>query len=42
MDLRYSDEYEAFRREVRAFLADHWPLEGAEAELPWEEKISRT
>lgn len=24
MDLRYGDEYEAFRREVRAFLDRHW------------------
>ena len=28
MDLSYSEEYEAFRREVQAFLKDHWPLRG--------------
>jgi alkylation response protein AidB-like acyl-CoA dehydrogenase len=33
VDLRYSDEYEAFRDEVRAFLETAWPLEGDEAEL---------
>ena len=32
MDLRYGDRYEAFRRELRAFLTG-WPLRGAEAEL---------
>ncbi|MEN8161444.1 MAG: acyl-CoA dehydrogenase family protein [Myxococcota bacterium] len=31
MDLRYGPEYEAFRGEVKAFLAAHWPLEGDEA-----------
>jgi alkylation response protein AidB-like acyl-CoA dehydrogenase len=36
MDLRYSAEHEAFRAEVRAFLADAWPLRGAEAALPAE------
>jgi alkylation response protein AidB-like acyl-CoA dehydrogenase len=34
VDLRYGPEYEAFRAEVRAFLAAHWPLRGAEADLP--------
>ena len=34
MDLSYSDEYEAFRVEVRAFLDARWPLKGNEAELP--------
>ncbi len=33
MDLRYSEEYEAYRQQVREFL-DGWPLSGAEAELP--------
>jgi len=33
MDLRFGEEYEAFRAEVRAFLREHWPLRGAEAEL---------
>ncbi len=31
MDLRYGPEYEAFRGEVKAFLAEHWPLTGEEA-----------
>jgi alkylation response protein AidB-like acyl-CoA dehydrogenase len=34
MDLRYSETYEAFRSEVRAFLKESWPLRGKEAELP--------
>jgi len=34
MDLRLGAKYEAFRAEVREFLAAHWPLRGAEAELP--------
>ncbi len=33
MDLAYGPAYDAFREEVRAFLAEHWPLTGAEAEL---------
>ena len=40
MDLSYSAEYEAFRAEVVAFLAASWPLQGAEAELPGEQKAS--
>ena len=40
MDLRYSAEYEAFRREVRAFLAESWPLRGAEADLPRAQQAS--
>src|SRR5258706_9578158 len=36
MDLGYSAEYEAFRAEVKAFLAGHWPLRGDEAKLPGE------
>jgi alkylation response protein AidB-like acyl-CoA dehydrogenase len=31
VDLRYGPEYEAFRVEVKAFLADQWPLRGEEA-----------
>ena len=31
MDLRYGPEYEAFRAEVRGFLAEQWPLKGEEA-----------
>ena len=34
MDLRYSEEYEAFREEVRSFLQTSWPLKGDAAELP--------
>ena len=37
MDLRYPAEYEAFRAEVRAFLAG-WPLSGAEAALAPDEQ----
>ena len=32
MDLRYSEEYEAFRGEVQAFLKA-WPLTGEDAKL---------
>ena len=39
MDLRYSDEYESFRRELREFLMG-WPLRGAEAALPLREQES--
>ncbi len=35
MDLRYSDEHERFRAEVREFLRS-WPLSGEEAKLPRE------
>ncbi len=41
MDLRYTDEYEAFRTEVRSFLKDNWPLQGADAELPAEAGAAR-
>lgn len=36
MNLSYSEEYEAFRREVRAFLDEHWTAEdrAAAAEAP--------
>jgi len=34
MDLSYGPEYEAFRAEVREFLAENWPPRGEEAELP--------
>ncbi len=33
MDLQYSQEYEDFREEVKAFLAANWPLQGDEAQL---------
>ncbi len=34
MDLRYGEEYEAWRGEVRAFLEGHWPPRGELAKLP--------
>jgi alkylation response protein AidB-like acyl-CoA dehydrogenase len=34
MDLSYGSEAEGFRDEVAGFLAQSWPLQGAEAELP--------
>ena len=37
MDLRYTDEYEAFRAEVKSFLDANWPLTGEEAKLSLEE-----
>jgi alkylation response protein AidB-like acyl-CoA dehydrogenase len=33
MDLRYTEEYVAFREEVRSFLQENWPLEGQSADL---------
>jgi alkylation response protein AidB-like acyl-CoA dehydrogenase len=41
MDLRYTDEYEAFRSEVQAFLKANWPLQGDEAKLPLEQGAAR-
>jgi alkylation response protein AidB-like acyl-CoA dehydrogenase len=41
MDLSYGPEYEAFREEVRSFLADHWPPTGEAAALPREEQARR-
>jgi len=38
MDLKYSDEYEAFRGEVKAFLEQNWPLKDEEAKLSGPEK----
>ncbi len=38
MDLRYTPEYESFRREVLGFLRDHWPLRGADAARPQPER----
>ncbi|HEB88784.1 MAG TPA: acyl-CoA dehydrogenase [Deltaproteobacteria bacterium] len=37
MDLEYGEEYEAFRKTVKAFL-EAWPLQGDEARLPIEEQ----
>jgi alkylation response protein AidB-like acyl-CoA dehydrogenase len=34
MDLRYTEEYVAFREDVRGFLREHWPLKGESARLP--------
>ena len=33
MELTYSAEYEAFRKELQRFLAANWPLKGDEAKL---------
>ena len=41
MDLRFSEEYENFRAEVGAFLADHWPPKGDEAKLEPVEQHAR-
>jgi alkylation response protein AidB-like acyl-CoA dehydrogenase len=41
MDLSYGREYEEFRAEVRAFLAECWPPRGAEAQLPKEQAAAR-
>jgi alkylation response protein AidB-like acyl-CoA dehydrogenase len=41
MDLSYGPEYEAFRGEVRSFLAEHWPPKGAEADRPKPERVRR-
>jgi alkylation response protein AidB-like acyl-CoA dehydrogenase len=41
MDLRYTPEYEAFRAEVRSFLAASWPLQGEAAQLPKQERDRR-
>jgi len=37
VDLRYGEQYEAFRQELREFLRG-WPLRGSEAELPADEQ----
>ena len=41
MDLRFSEEYEGFRAEVTAFLADNWPPKGDEAKLEPVERLAR-
>jgi alkylation response protein AidB-like acyl-CoA dehydrogenase len=41
MDLEYGPRYDAFRAELRAWLATVWPPRGAEAELPPEEQRKR-
>ena len=38
MDLRYSEEYERFRDEVKGFLAKNWPLQGEEAKLDYNQQ----
>ena len=40
MDLEYSAEYEAFRQEVRGFLAENWPLGGDESKLGFAEQAA--
>jgi alkylation response protein AidB-like acyl-CoA dehydrogenase len=40
MDLRYTEEYEAFRNEVKAFLKGNWPLTGDEAKLGLKEQAA--
>ena len=40
MDLAYSAEYESFRGEVKKFLSSSWPLQGAEAKLPGDQKAA--
>jgi len=39
MDLRYTPEYDEFRREVRRFLEANWPLTGAQAKAPEAERM---
>jgi alkylation response protein AidB-like acyl-CoA dehydrogenase len=41
MDLSYGEAYEAFRSEVKAFLAENWPARGAEADLSLNEQVDR-
>ena len=41
MDLSYGEEYEEFRRDVRAFLAENWPPKGKEGELSRQEQADR-
>ncbi len=41
MDLRFSEEYENFRAEVKAFLADNWPPKEDEAKLEPVERLAR-
>ena len=41
MDLSYGAEYEALRREARAFLEASWPLRGPEAALARGEQVFR-
>ena len=38
MDLRYSEEYERFRGEVKGFLAENWPLQDEEAKLDFNQQ----
>jgi alkylation response protein AidB-like acyl-CoA dehydrogenase len=40
MDLAYGPEYEAFRVEVRAFLAEHWPPPGSRSQSPSSEQVA--
>jgi alkylation response protein AidB-like acyl-CoA dehydrogenase len=38
LDLKFSEENENFRGEVKAFLAENWPLKGDEAKLDFNEQ----
>jgi alkylation response protein AidB-like acyl-CoA dehydrogenase len=38
LDLKFSEEYEDFRAEVKAFLAENWPLKGDEAKLDFNQQ----
>lgn len=38
MDLSYSDTYLNFQADVRAFIAENWPLRGSEADLTKQEQ----
>ena len=41
MDLSHGEEYEEFRAEVQAFLAQNWPPKGPDTELSREEQADR-
>ncbi len=41
MDLSYGEAYEAFRKEVQAFLAENWPPRAEAAELPRKDQVDR-
>ena len=38
MDLSYGPEYDTFREEVKSFLAEHWPLQGEEAQQSFDDQ----
>ena len=41
MDLRYTEEYEQFRREFQAFLSENWPPQGEAASQPRPQQAAR-